>query len=178
MRTLIRIVLPVVSLLAGASPALAGDNSFAGLKFGIGLSSTFDTGSRDRVDEAEIDGSGRVRVLKTNNTVARIMLETHYFFQPKDWLGVGPFVAVQPGSNEVINALGIGLMFGLRRSDDDSASFNIGIGFSTDPSTKTLGDGFKENELAPTGPDGAPLPIRYKTVNQKGFLLLASFSWK
>ena len=175
MRKVLTLVIAMLAVLAFARPAFA--QGFAGLKFGIGLSASLDTGNHDRVDDAEVDPNGIVRVLKTSNALARIMLESHYLFVTKNpKIGVGPFVAVQPGSNEVINALGIGLMLGFRRDTSDQ-SFNIGIGYSIDPATKILGDGFVENAAAPKGPDSRALPIRYKTVNQGGVLLLTSFTW-
>ena len=55
---------------------------FAGIKFGIGISLTHDTGNNDRVESASLDENGVVRVSKDQNDIARIMLETHYFFEP------------------------------------------------------------------------------------------------
>ena len=152
-------------------------SEFAGLTFGVGLSYTFDTGDNLRVEEAIVDASGVVRINKRNDAVARVMLESHYFFTTKGKnVGYGPFVSVQPGSDEIINALGAGFMFGLRRQDE-TQSFNIGIGVAVDPVTKTLGREFVPGKPAPLGPDGKPLPIRYETRAQTGILLLASFSW-
>jgi len=174
--------------------------TFAGLKFGAGLSFTYDTGKHDRVDSATIDANGIVRVDKTSNGIARIMLEAHYFFNPskilvpakaatattpripaereyRNW-GWGPFVAVQPGSDEIINAIGLGLMFGFKYRDTSNQSFNLGFGLSVDPNTKVLGSEFVDGQPAPLGPDGKPLPIRYVTREQAGVLLLASFSWR
>lgn len=168
------------------SGAGKAERTFAGLKFGVGLSFTSDTGTHDRVEEATVDANGFVRVTKTSNGLARIMLEAHYFFPPKsgkasaggegNW-GWGPFVAVQPGSNEIINALGMGILVGWRHDKESNQSFNLGLGYSVDPSTKVLGDEFVEDQLAPKGPDGKPLAVRFKTREQKGWLLLASFGW-
>ena len=57
-----------------------GERTFAGLKFGVGLSFTWDVVDRERVNEAVIDGNGIVRVNKTGNAITRIMLESHYLF--------------------------------------------------------------------------------------------------
>lgn len=113
------------------------------------------------------------------------MLESHYFFKPKtddfsffgfvdgiDW-GHGPFVALQPGTDEIIEAIGIGWMIGLRRDKDSSSSWNIGIGYVVDPSVNTLGDGMIENELLPEGES----QIRYKERSQDGIFLIASFNF-
>lgn len=156
---------------------------FAGLRFGVGISLTMDIGKNDRIESASVDNNGNVRVEKINNDVPRIMLESHYFFTPntnllnlnaKQW-GWGPFVALQPGTDEIIEAIGMGLMLGLKRNDDenDSSSWNIGLGMVVDPSVKTLGDDIKENEPLPSGED----QIRYKETSQWGILVLTSFSF-
>ena len=172
----------------------SAERTFAGLKFGAGLSFTYDTGEHDRVESASIDANGIVRVDKTSNGIARIMLEAHYFFSPykvdpltaktanpkkeyANW-GMGPFVAVQPGSDEIINSIGVGVMLGFRYSKSNNQSFNLGFGLSVDPNTKVLGQEFVDGQPAPVGPDGKPLPIRYVTREQAGFLMLASFSWR
>ena len=81
---------------------VAQGRDFAGINFGIGISLTLDTGSNDRVESAELDEAGIVRISQDQNNVARIMLESHYFFLPKgEFLGVvkegrwghGPFIA-------------------------------------------------------------------------------------
>ncbi|NWG92413.1 MAG: hypothetical protein HXY21_07875 [Parvularculaceae bacterium] len=174
-----------------------GTQNFAGLNFGVGISSTFDLGRNDRVTEAEVV-AGLVRVTDQDNVRARIMLESHYFFVPRpdcsdrntrhqkvklaglaanscsqtEW-GVGPFVALQPGTNEIIEAIGMGVMVGFKRSRDSSNSFNIGVGIVYDPNTRTLG---------PDIIDGQPLPageteIRYLEQDQVGLLVLSSFSF-
>lgn len=152
---------------------------FKGLKLGVGLSLTLDTGSNDRVDDAEVVG-GLVRVKDEENARARIMLESHYFFLPQrsflgvsanDW-GIGPFVAIQPGENDIVQAAGAGLMIGFRRPDS-SSSWNIGVGLVYDPNTKTLGDGIVANQPLPPG----ETTVRYKERAQKGVVILTSFSF-
>ena len=179
-----------VSLLLApaAGDALAQDNNgttFAGLSFGIGVSFTWDMGDRDRIEEAIIDSNGIVRLSKTNNALARIMLESHYFFTPAKWkdgegrakAGWGPFVSLQPGSSEIINSLGAGVMFGFRRGDSGE-SFNIGIGYSVDPSSKVLGAEFTVDMPAPLDAAGKPASLRYQTRDQGGILVLTSFTWR
>lgn len=186
-------------ILAFSSGALAQEGkgseagSFAGLQLGVGLSATYDLGENDRVTEAEVVG-GLVRVTNQDNVRARIMLESHYFFTPKGkvlgfmgitenasvngvvenpkW-GVGPFVAVQPGSNEVIEAIGAGVMVGFRRSGESSNSFNIGIGLAFDPNTKTLGEGIVDGQPLPPGETA----VRYLEQEQLGLLILTSFTF-
>jgi len=132
-QNVVRQFLPVCLILAqllfltGTSSA---EETFAGLKFGVGLSLTLDTGKHDRIDTAEPDGNKIVRVIKEHNDIPRVLLETHYFFMPKKqfWLpfgsnlepgewGWGPFIGLEPGSEKVIKAIGGGLMVGFLRRE-------------------------------------------------------------
>lgn len=154
---------------------------FAGLNMGVGLSLTLDVGEHDRVTEAEVV-DGIVRVSNEDNARARIMLESHFFFQPSrpflhtsvqefDW-GVGPFVAIQPGEKDLVDAIALGVMVGFRRPNT-SNSWNIGLGYVVDPNTKTLGDGLAANKPLPPG----ETQIRYKEQDQGGVVILTSFSF-
>ncbi len=218
----------------------AANRDFAGLNFGVAISYTQDVGGDDRIDEAIVDGNNIVRVKKENNSIPRIMLETHYYFTPnwrifeglnlvngcstteihdalktagddtddvridtiatllkyspgslKDtnptvmttletcnkrvtW-GIGPFVGIQGGTGEVIQALGAGIMIGFKYNElrDDPRSWNLGVGVVVDPNTKVLGDGIKENQALPAGETG----VRLKETAQIGFLAILSFSF-
>ena len=169
---------------AKQAAADASNSKFAGLDFGVGLSFTRDDGTRDRIASASLV-NGIVRVEDENNDRARVMLESHYFFTPKAKLGrfrvnsddikqfgVGPFVALQPGTDEIIEAIGMGLMVGFRRGDSGQ-SFNLGLGYVIDPNTRVLGDGLKADQPLPAG----ETEIRYKDASQGGFLILSSFSF-
>lgn len=158
---------------------------FAGLNFGVGISLTHDLGKTDRVESASVV-NGVVRVDNENNDIARIMLESHYFFTPKkqfrlnpnmaanQW-GWGPFVALQPGTDEIIEAVALGVMWGFKRNDNpkDTSSWNIGIGAVVDPNVRVLGDGIEEGKPLPSG----ETEIRYKEKSQGGVLILTSFSF-
>ena len=168
-----------------AVPVQAEERSFAGINFGIGISLTMDTGSNDRVESAIIDEAGIVRVSSDQNDIARVMLETHYFFEPKDdgksFLGMadpgkwghGPFVALQPGTDEIIEAIGLGWMVGFRRNATGSDSWNLGLGYVVDPSVQVLGEGIEADEPLPAG----ETQIRFRETSQGGVLLLASFTF-
>jgi hypothetical protein len=153
---------------------------FGGLELGAGLSFTLDVGDRDRATEAELVNN-IVRIKNADNVRARLMFETHYFFKPKrsflgleeDMWGVGPFVAIQPGSDEIIEAIGFGLMLGFRRAKDEPQSFNIGVGMVFDPNTQVLGDGILANQPLPAG----ETEIRYKEDSQTGIMAIASFTF-
>jgi hypothetical protein len=169
-------ILPMVADAQTSTPQPAAQTSpreFGGVEFGVGFSLTKDTGDRDRVEEAVVDDLGFVRVNKRGNSIARVMLEMHYFFVPdkQERFGFGPFMSVQPGSNEIISAIGAGLMVGLRRAKS-SQSFNIGVGLSADPTAKILGAGLVENAKAPLTAEGKPTAIRLEQDDQFGLLLL------
>lgn len=179
-----------------------GKTKFGGLEFGIGLGFTTDLGRRDRIGKAELINNA-VRVTDSENTRARLLLESHYFFTPTnanggyaEWLGirnysdevdstgvitrrgvknwgVGPFIALQAGEGELVQAVGAGLMFGLRRPGDGSGSFNLGVGVLYDMNVRTLGDGIVENQPLPAG----ETEIRYKERSQSGLMILSSYSF-
>lgn len=158
-----------------------GTQKFGGLTLGVGLSLTHDVGKNDRVDSASIV-NGIVRVANERNDVTRIMLESHYFFTPQskplfgvggeNW-GHGPFVAIQPGSNDIVEAIAFGWMWGFKRPGSDRSSWNIGIGAVVDPTAKVLGDGFVPNRAPPAG----ETEVRYKEKSQWGLLVISSFSF-
>jgi hypothetical protein len=167
----------VQQLLAARQAA----QDFGKLGFGAGLSLTIDLGTKDRIAEAQIV-KGIVRVTDQNNAVARLLLETHYLFKPagdgpfglaENMWGVGPFVAVQPGEDRIIEALGFGLMVAFRREETKTDSFNIGVGVMIDPNTRVLGDGFVANAAPPNGEE----EVRYRETAQKGLMLMTSFSF-
>lgn len=155
---------------------------FKGINFGVALTLTLDTGSHDRVESAEVV-NGIVRVTEEKNDIPRIMLETHYYFLPERELpffgvlqnmwGWGPFVGFQNGANEVIESIGAGLMIGVRRAEEKSDCFNIGIGAVVDPSVKILGDGINENQPLPDGED----KVRYKETSQWGVLIMIAYAF-
>ena len=194
--TIIIIVLfvNIVSLASGNGKTVSDGNdnlperSFAGLNFGVGVSLTIDFGKHDRVRNAEIV-NGIVRVSQENNANARVMLESHYFFTPNDIFGIipfnkldpnepdkygiGPFLALQPGTDEIIEAIGLGVMLGCKRKAPDKGSWNIGVGVVVDPHVQILGDGFKEN----AEPPNSETIVRYKETEQWGIVILASFAF-
>lgn len=181
---------------------------FGGIEFGVGLAFSHDVGETNRVGQAELV-DGIVRVSASDNTKARLMLETHYFFTPtlrpegggrfnrvaeflgmknypdefdkygnlvkrgvKNW-GFGPFVAVQAGEGELIQAVGAGIMVGLRRPGEGSDSFNMGLGLLIDLNVRTLGEGIEENEPLPEG----ETTIRFKEQSQAGLMIMSSYSF-
>lgn len=86
--------------------------------------------------------------------------------------GIGPFVALQPGTDNVIDAIGTGIMVGLRRSSKSTDSFNLGIGAMVDINAQTLGNGIVEDQPPPAGDT-----LRFKRRSQLGLLLMSSYSF-
>lgn len=96
----------------------------------------------------------------------------------KVW-GHGPFVGIQPGSQNIIEAVAIGWMIGFRRPDPErgslteNSSFNLGIGFVVDPKVQVLGDGVTRNQALPVG----ETQVRFKDSAQYGLRIMSSFSF-
>jgi hypothetical protein len=168
-----------------------GSRVFGGLTLGVGLGLTLNTGRTQRVESAIVTQPNNiVRVTQTSDAIAGIVLESHYFFVPRrtrffdvepgDW-GHGPFVAIQAGSGEVINAIGLGWMIGFRERSwtsgtplySDTASWNIGLGLRVDPKAQVLGDGIVANQPLPAGETS----VRFNQVPRYGVLLVSSFSF-
>lgn len=171
-----------INVASAADVPANGGKEFAGTHFGIGLTITQNNQEdiADRVEDAQII-NGIVRVTKERNQVLRLMLETHYFFTPNisffnlthagTW-GFGPFVGVQTGSDEIIDAIGGGMMIGFKRTGSNE-SFNIGIGYVIDNNVKVLGNGFSPDQPPPAG----ETEVRFKEKTQGGVLLLVSFAF-
>jgi hypothetical protein len=93
---------------------------------------------------------------------------------PKEHFGIGPYVGVQPGSSDVIDAVGGGVMVGLRTDSIlNGDSVNLGLGYFADPNTRVLGDGFSENQSPPPG----ETQVRYKDVTKSGVMLQMSYGF-
>lgn len=174
-----------------------GRQNFGGIDFGVGLAFTLDLGERMRVREAQLV-NGVVRVTRSGDVNAGLILEMHHLFTPPGrgfpllgirnptlaqmeaktnpmlpvW-GFGPFIAVRPGSDSIIDAIGGGLMLGLRRPVPGTASFNLGVGVLYDIDVQTLGDGIFENQPLPEG----ETEIRFQRRAQSGLMVMSSFTF-
>lgn len=128
----------VAMAMVGGTGTLSAQSGFDPGQFGFGaaLGVAVDTGEVDRVEEASVV-NGIVRVSKETNTSARVMLETHYLFEanrrkflavgdPWNW-GWGPFVAIQPGSEDLIETLGGGFLVSFRRCISPGADLPVTV---------------------------------------------------
>jgi hypothetical protein len=183
---------------SAASQAQAQLNAWKGLagpNFGIGVAANIDLGKSDRITEADIVSGNRIAVKKERNDFARVLFEAHYFFTPPDTkilgtyyncaiqcdasrprdFGFGPFVAVQPSQNEIIDAIAFGLMVGFKQPavGTSGSSWNFGVGAIIDPSVKTLAPGFRGGQPLPAG----ETQIRFTERSEWGLILMSSFSF-
>jgi hypothetical protein len=158
-------------------PAADADKKGTWDQFGMGagLSFTYDTGEDDRVESAEIV-DGIVRVTDEENGIPRIVLESHYFMGDQDSAVLhGPFVAIQPGDDDIINSIALGYMVGLaRKGADRDKTWNIGVAIAADPNVQVLGDGLKPDRALP----GNETEIRFKEETQYGIMVVFSRGWQ
>lgn len=167
---------------------------FKGMGFGVGIGLSKDIDAGHVVQQAQVI-NGIIRATERRSDIPRVLLETHYFWVPtkQDRMGWGPFVAVQSGSGEVIDAISSGLMVGFRRTkaqvniqknaqgqqttgepEVHTDSFNLGLGFVLDSRAKILRDGLYENKPIPSGEEGSPLT---RESSRWGLAILFSFSF-
>lgn len=168
------LILPLISVAEEVTDAKPAGSSLSGIKYGIGISLSYDVFGDNRVVTASLDENGIVRVSDEQTFPARIVLESHYFFPAASgkW-GHGPFVAVQPGSERVIEAVGGGWMAGFLKNRATGESWNIGVGLLVTPSVRVLGDSITANKALPTN----ETTIRYKYQSQIGGLAMISFTF-
>ncbi len=159
---------------AKETTAVSTNKSMGGIKYGIGIALSYDIIGDDRVVTASRDENGIVRVSDEQTFPARIVLESHYFFPAASgkW-GHGPFVAVQPGSERVIEAVGGGWLFGFLKDKVSGESWNIGVGALVTPSVRVLGDSITANSPLPAN----ETTIRYKYQSQIGGFAMISFTF-
>ncbi|RZA07163.1 MAG: hypothetical protein EOO68_03810 [Moraxellaceae bacterium] len=148
------------------------EGNFLGLTWGLGFGYTFS--SDEAIDEAEIV-DGVVRVKSNKKQQPRMVLEFHRFLWcnngAKDGTrGCGPFVAVSATSDEILQGVGMGFMYGLKAKKGEPEGFSIGIGAMLDADVKDLADGFNENQPVPTGETS----IRYKNESRWSALIFVT----
>ena len=128
--------------------------SFMGLSWGLGFG--YSIATDDIIESAEIV-NGVVRATDDRTKQARLLLEFHRFFWCNDKQrsverGCGPFVAIAASSDDILQGVGVGFMWGWKsKNATDSAGFSVGIGAILDNDVKSLADGFAENQPPPPG---------------------------
>jgi hypothetical protein len=183
-----------------AAEETAATNDFLGLKWGAGIGVLGGFGGDKAVEKASIDANKIVRVDEEADLRPQLFLEMHVFLKsnpfkkstedkvniwrayqekktgdppPAPLTGFGPFIALQSSDKTAIDALSVGIMWGFRKDPDQSASLNIGLGLSFDPSVQVLGDGIKEGKPLPEG----ETVVRFKKEGRFGWALMASFAF-
>jgi hypothetical protein len=168
------------------------------LKFGLGVGALIDLGSHHRIKDAIVDGAGIIRVQAEDSVRVGPILETHYLFgtgfgsQTTSTITIkengkettienkartfywGPQVSALLGGEDIIQGVGLGLVFALRRPDSAAgpSSFNLGAGVMIESNVRKLGDGLTADTALPVGDQ-----IRYKETSQTSFYIVFSASF-
>lgn len=87
-------------------------------------------------------------------------------------VATGPFATERIESDDIIQSLGAGVLFGFRKEESDQ-SLNLGLAYTLDLHVKTLAEGFEEGEALPPG----ETQIRYRETSQPRLLILLSVGW-
>ena len=166
----------ILTFLLWATPATAQAPppvDFAGLGFGVGFAFT-DSLTADLVapdDVTIVDGV--LRVSRVANVAAGLVFESHVTFPWKPWLAVGPYFSITPGADELVQGVGLGLLFELNRPtlnpatnlfESSPVSFNIGVGLNVLFEANVLRPGFINGVHVPD--DGQPWVTRERAVLQ------------
>lgn len=156
--------------------------------WGVALITNFDFGDKKPVKSASII-NGVVRVEAENEIKYGLGLEVHRFIWGNSWgatddrtwsgaFAIGPYVSVLPGTNNIIDTIGAGIIIGFiggrtSESEGNKFSMNIAIGGYVDPDTKVLADGFEDGKAPPAGETS----VRFSSVAQYGIQGVLSFSY-
>lgn len=158
---------------AAALAKKTADEEFAGVNFGVGLGITIDP-EPDQVESAQLI-NGIVRIEESSNNRAQLMLESHMWLTTfKNGLhGFGPYVAIQASESDLLDAMGIGFMYGIRTDANSAQSLNIGLGYFLRNKVQKLGAGLTANEPLPAG----ETEIRYRNESDDNIVLTVSFTF-
>lgn len=170
-----KIILPGDNKTPMASALNITAKEFAGVGFGVAVTALSDL-KGERVFEAVLDKNNIVRSTEKRGRDARFMLESHYFWTTdSDHVGLGPFLAVSPtdGKSAAFDAIGVGVMFGMRYRGTSDNSLNFGIGAVMEPQAQVLADNIKVDQPLPVGETS----IRYQKETRYGLLGIASFQF-
>ncbi len=147
---------PFETRLKNQEESTSAENSFLGIKLGVGVGVSFS--EDDVVSEAEIGADNVIVATKTESQLARVIFESHFYGLCKTKacnagrFGIGPYFAIVAKSEKLISAFSTGVMFGWKDSKPGSSGgFSIGIGAVLDNDVKSLADGFVVGEPLPAG---------------------------
>lgn len=152
----------------------ANTPDLSGFGFGAAVNYTFE----DEVESAFVDESGLIRTTEASRAEAGFVLEAHFLLKQDKILpfsipgfggftsacesselicGSGPFISLETGgSNEFIEEIGFGYMWGFRHTETGNVlgglgQWNFGVGVSIDPEVQRLAQGFEQGMPLPTG---------------------------
>ena len=140
--------------------------------------------SRKVVTDATIVNGSLVRANTEQLWQASVLLEYHWYFADKQaqcsmtvgqlgCLGLFLGAGISGGSNQVIDLLGGGLIFGWgpQTQDAQRQRLNFGVGVGRRFNVKMLGDGFSQNAPPPNG----ETQVRYKNSDLGAAFLFFSY---
>lgn len=128
--------------------------TFKGMKWGLGLGWSISDG--DVVEDAALV-NGVIRATVTRNEQAKVILEGHHYIAcdrngKNGQRGCGPFVGVVADSDDVLDGVALGWMFGFKsKKPQTDNGFSIGIGALLENDVRDLADGFHDGEPLPAG---------------------------
>jgi hypothetical protein len=165
---------PVWSFAVGSQSANIQSADLTSLGFGIALAFRFNVLRPDLVSAASIDAAGIVHVVTRANAHPGFMLESHYLFwkNASGKFGSGPFVAAQPGTDQIIDAIGAGWMIAWK-VNDSGKGFGLGFGYASIPAAQVLGAGFADGKQAPPGATS----VQFQTRDKGSILIVNSFTF-
>lgn len=164
----------VLFLLAAPVSAQVPPVDFAGFGWGVGFQFT-DSLRANLVDpeNVSIDSKGVLSVSQFDNVQAGMVFESHITFQAHRAVAIGPYFSVTPGTEDLVKAVGLGILFELNRPalnaltnrmEPSRVSFNIGVGLNVLFNATLLRDGFYDGATVPNSQD--PTITRERAVLQ------------
>lgn len=170
------LALVLILMLFSTAPARAQGvpPDFAGFGWGVGFAFT-DSLRADLVDpeDVTVDEKGFLSVARFNNVSAGLVLESHVTFQLRRSVAVGPYFSVTPDTENLVKAVGLGILFELNRPqlnpvtnqfEPSPVSFNIGVGVNIIFDATLLRPGFVDGVHVPNNQD--PTVTRERAVLQ------------
>lgn len=127
-----------------------GKSNFLGLSLGYGFAAVMY--DHDIVHEASVV-NGVIVAESVKENEAKIVLEFHQIIWGKDKAnkGFGPFAALMVAENDILNGIGVGLLYSIRNKVKNDSGFSIGAGWMLENKVKQLADGFEVGEALPSG---------------------------